>query len=194
MPREGALLERPRRPRCAQSRRLWPLRHAGQRVGASRRDPGGDVRHVDRGARVAAAIDRVAAPIGRGATDRHAARGVRGATRRLCGRLITRARTTAGCHVAPDRDAAARTERTGKDRGAIRHTRRSAPASHQDRRSTRAARSPASACSRSCRPIRSASIMTATGSAASPFELLPSVDHRICTGLRVSDDWRTGHA
>ena len=106
---EGALLERPHRSRCAESRLLWPLRYARQRVGASRRGSGGDVRHVDRDACVAAAIDCGAADGG------HAPRGARGATRRLCGRLFTLSRTTAGRHFAPHRGADARTERTGQD-------------------------------------------------------------------------------
>ena len=60
----------------------------------------------------------VAAAIDCGAADGHAARGARGATRRLCGRLIALSRTTAGCHFAPDRDAALEPkepERTGCD-------------------------------------------------------------------------------
>ena len=94
----GALLEYPRRAHCAHSRRLWLLRHAGQRLGASGRERGGDARHVARGACVVAAIDRDAA-------DSHPARDARTTARRLCGRVFASPRTTASSCFAAGQDA-----------------------------------------------------------------------------------------
>ena len=66
-------------------------------MGASRRDPAGYVRHVNRGAGVAAAIGGVATASDYSTAHHHLTRGTHGATRRLCGGFITRSPATAGC-------------------------------------------------------------------------------------------------